>query len=108
MACDQPYVTSELLRQLIVQQQQTQKPMAASAYAGTVGVPALFVRLCFEELLSLGDKQGAKSLLTARPDETARVDFPEGVIDIDTPDDYGALDDRSISVAGVKERAPGL
>lgn len=91
LACDQPYVEGALLRQLVVQQQQTQKPMVASAYANTVGVPALFARCCFEELLSLGDEEGAKSLLTVRPDEVAWVDFPQGATDIDTPDDYKLL-----------------
>ena len=91
LACDQPHVDGALLRELIAAHQETQKPMVASTYADTVGVPALFARLCFEELLSLGDEQGAKSLLTARPDEVVRVDFPQGATDIDTLDDYQDL-----------------
>ncbi len=65
--------------------------MVASAYAGTLGIPALFTRACFDRLLSLGDKQGAKALLLAPPDAAASVDFPAGALDIDTPTDYQAL-----------------
>jgi molybdenum cofactor cytidylyltransferase len=91
LACDQPHVDAKLIRQLVVRHQQAQKPMVACAYAGTLGVPALFARACFDQLLSLGDEQGAKALLTAWPNDVARVDFPAGAIDIDAPDDYRDL-----------------
>lgn len=91
MACDQPHVNATLIRQLVARHEETQKPMIASAYAGTLGVPALFGRSCFEQLLSLADEQGAKVLLTARPNDVAQIDFPEGAIDIDTPEDWARL-----------------
>jgi molybdenum cofactor cytidylyltransferase len=91
LACDQPYVDSTLIRQLAARHQETQRPMVASAYAGTLGVPALFARSCFEQLLSLGDEQGAKVLLTARPTDVAQVDFPDGAVDVDTPEDWERL-----------------
>jgi molybdenum cofactor cytidylyltransferase len=91
LACDQPFVNSDLLRQLIAAQQTTGKPMAASAYAGTLGVPALFTRASFDRLLSLGDDEGAKRILTTEADEVAQIDFPRGVIDIDTREDLEAL-----------------
>lgn len=88
LACDQPHVDATLIRRLIARHQETQKPMVASAYAGTLGVPALFARECFEKLLLLGENEGAKTLLT---DQVERVNFPEGAIDIDTPPDYQEL-----------------
>lgn len=91
LVCDQPFLSVDLLRQLIAAQQETQKPMAASAYSGTLGVPALFTRACFAQLLSLGDGEGAKALLASRPNEVAQIDFPPGSIDIDTPGDFQAL-----------------
>ncbi len=98
LVCDQPFVGADVLRRLLAAQEETQKPMAASAYAGTIGVPALFTRVCFARLLSLGNKEGAKPLLTSRPAEVAQVDFPQGAIDIDTPGDFQALqDDHSVS-----------
>lgn len=88
---DQPHVDATLIRQLVARHQETQKPMVASAYAGTLGVPALFGRSCFEQLLLLGDEEGAKVLLSARPNEVAQVDFPEGAVDIDTSEDWARL-----------------
>ena len=91
LTCDQPYVSAELISRLIEEQTNSQREMVASAYAGTIGVPALFTYACFEKLLSLGDQQGAKALLLAQVDAVGRVDFAEGAIDIDTPEDYADL-----------------
>lgn len=91
LACDQPHIGTALIRQLATRHQETQQRMVASAYAGTLGVPALFARECFENLCSLGENEGAKTLLTTQLSQVARVNFPEGAIDIDTPADYEAL-----------------
>ncbi len=77
LACDQPHVEAGVIRRLIAQQQETQKPMVASAYAGTLGVPAMFSRTCFKELLSLSDQEGAKALLMTRPAMSQRSIFPK-------------------------------
>ncbi len=93
LTCDQPQVDAALLRKLIARHEQTQNPMVASAYAETIGIPAFFARVCFDNLLSLGNDVGAKALLTARPGEVASVAFPEGALDIDTPPDLQNLAD---------------
>ena len=87
-----------LLRSLVEKHQTTQKPAIGSAYAQTVGVPALFARSCFPVLLSLGDDAGAKSLLLSQPNDVATIAFPGGAIDIDTLDDY-----QKLSAAGTNE-----
>ena len=76
---------------LIAAQEKTRKPIVASSYADTLGVPALFDRSCFRRLLALPDDSGAKSLIAARPDDVATVLFEEGAIDIDTPEDFQRL-----------------
>lgn len=91
LACDQPHVGATLIRQLVARHEETQKPMVASAYAGTLGVPALFGRSSFEQLSLLGDDEGAKILFSARPNEVAQVDFPGGAVDLDTPGDWARL-----------------
>ena len=60
MTCDQPYVTAEVLEQLVAAFHQSHPPAVACAYAGTVGVPALFDRALFAELKALEHDQGAK------------------------------------------------
>lgn len=89
MVCDQPFVTRELISAI----RASGKSIAASAYAGTLGVPALFSREHFPKLLALPDTHGAKHLLTG-PD-VAAISFPAGKIDIDTPAQAALLDPRS-------------
>ena len=55
----------------------------ASAYAGTVGIPALFERGWFERLGALTGDRGAKSLLLERPDLRIDIDWPPGAHDRD-------------------------
>lgn len=84
--CDQPFLTSELFNQLIEAYRTSLKPIIACEYAGTVGIPALFDVRFFSELLSLQGDRGAKKLLMAHQDEVGCVPFPEGAIDLDTPE----------------------
>lgn len=90
LTCDQPHVSADLLRQLIAASRDGEN-MAASQYAGTIGIPALFPRRSFPELLALTGGNGAKSLLRKGADAVGCVPFPEGRIDIDTPADAGAI-----------------
>jgi molybdenum cofactor cytidylyltransferase len=91
LACDQPVVDASILGRLIAAWEETGRPIAASCYANTLGVPALFDRSCFEALLSLPDDSGAKSLIAARPGDIASIAFEDGAIDIDTPEDFANL-----------------
>jgi molybdenum cofactor cytidylyltransferase len=88
MVCDQPFVTAELLLELVNERQNTHKPMVASAYGGTLGIPALFDKSMFAQLLDLQGDTGAKKLIMEHPDDVAAVNFPEGDIDVDTEQEY--------------------
>ena len=92
LTCDQPFVNAAVLAQLIQLRLTTGKPIAASAYAETLGVPALFDRSCFPDLLRLKGDSGAKGIILARPHDVASFDFPAGEIDIDTAADYAKLE----------------
>jgi molybdenum cofactor cytidylyltransferase len=88
MLCDQPLVTSFHLNRLIAAYETTHPPAIASAYASMLGVPALFDRSLFPDLLSLNANVGAKYLIEQYGDRVYPVPFPEGAIDLDTPEDY--------------------
>jgi molybdenum cofactor cytidylyltransferase len=92
MVCDQPFLTTGHLRALIQKHIETAKPIAASKYAGTLGVPAYFSSAYFEELLRIRDDAGAKSIFKDHMSEIVPIEFPEGEIDIDTIDDVRKLD----------------
>jgi molybdenum cofactor cytidylyltransferase len=88
MLCDQPLVTSFHLNQLIAAYEVTHRPVIASAYANTLGVPALFSHSLFPDLLSLTANVGARYLIKEYSDRVYPVPFPEGAIDLDTREDY--------------------
>jgi molybdenum cofactor cytidylyltransferase len=89
--CDQPFVSTLLLNQLAASYQATQRPIIASAYANTIGVPALFDRSLFAKLLTLEAMVGAKYLFKQHAESVLQVPFPKGVIDLDTPAQYQQL-----------------
>jgi molybdenum cofactor cytidylyltransferase len=91
MVCDQPFVTDGLLLELINERQNTRKSIIASAYGGTLGIPALFDKSMFSQLLDLQGDTGAKKLIQQNADEVAVVNFPEGNIDVDTMGEYEEL-----------------
>lgn len=95
MLCDQPLVSSALLQTLISEKNKTGKAMAAAAYNNIKGVPALFDKILFDELLQLKGQEGARKILQRYPANIAAVDFPGGATDIDTPADYEALNRNS-------------
>lgn len=92
MTCDQPLLTPEVLRSLVAAYAATRPPAVACAYAGTVGVPALFDRSLFGELRALEGDQGAKRILQHHLGETVLVPFEPGAVDIDTPEDLRRLE----------------
>jgi molybdenum cofactor cytidylyltransferase len=91
LSCDQPFVTAAVLAQLIQLRLTSGKPIVASAYATTLGIPALFDRSCFPDLLRLKEDSGAKKIILARPHDAVSFDFPAGETDIDTVADYKKL-----------------
>jgi len=91
MVCDQPFVDENLLKKIIRVFQKTDAPIVACAYQNTLGVPALFHKNLFPELLALDAQAGAKRLIKKYESQTATVSFPEGAFDIDTRANYENL-----------------
>lgn len=88
--CDQPFVSCDIINQLVEAYYTTDRGIVASEYAGTLGVPALFSRRFFPELLNLKAAAGAKQVLNKYSDEVFPLSFA-GAVDIDTPEEYEQL-----------------
>jgi len=88
LVCDQPEITANHLQALIDEHQAGKNPIVASSYAGTAGVPALFDKTMFQELLGLDNSQGAQKIIRQHTDRLSTVSFPGAAIDLDTPEDY--------------------
>jgi molybdenum cofactor cytidylyltransferase len=91
LVSDQPLVEKELIKQLIARYGETGKTIIASSYSETLGVPAIFGRAHFRDLLTLRDDSGAKSIILSKRECVVEFPFPQGEIDIDTLADYERL-----------------
>jgi molybdenum cofactor cytidylyltransferase len=96
--CDQPFVTSEVIDRLVAAYEEKRPALVASRYESggeaTTGVPALFSRELFAELMELRGAEGAKRVITRHASEATHVSVPEASFDVDTPEDYRSLTAR--------------
>ncbi len=95
LLCDQPFLSAEILRQILEKYHDTGLPIVHCHYGEASGPPTLFHRSMFTYLLELKGGQGAKKVVDRFPDQVAFIDFPHGSLDIDTPEDYQQLIDAS-------------
>jgi molybdenum cofactor cytidylyltransferase len=93
LGCDQPRLAAGHLRALLAAFAAQDAPaIVASAYAGVRGIPAVFPRMVFPQLLALRGDQGARALLMRPACPLIELAFPGGEVDIDLPADLGRLD----------------
>lgn len=97
MLCDQPFVTREIIARLVAAHLETGRSIVASRYGGSYGVPALFGKAHFAELTTLEGDAGAKQVIQKHLPKVHLLSFPEGEIDIDTPDDLARLQSTDYS-----------
>jgi molybdenum cofactor cytidylyltransferase len=88
---DQVAVTVDDLKRLAAAWKGQESVIAAALYQRSPGVPAIFPRWCFQELLRIKGDQGAKQLLLRHASRVVHVPMPNAVIDIDTPEDLARL-----------------
>jgi molybdenum cofactor cytidylyltransferase len=96
MLCDQPHVTAEVISGLVAAHRATRRPVVASTYGGSFGVPALFGRALFAELARLEGPAGAKQVIERHASEAHLLPLPSGEVDIDTPDDFMRLTAKDV------------
>jgi len=96
MLCDQPHVTADIVSGLVAAHRATGRPVVASTYGGSFGVPALFSRTLFAELARLEGGAGAKQVIKRYASEAHFLPFPGGEVDVDTPDDFSRLTAKDV------------
>lgn len=87
---DQPFVDSSALRRMVAAFDEEHR-IIASAYDGTIGVPALFGREHFDDLQRLTGDHGAGSWLRSRRNEVTSLPLYSASLDIDSPSDLARL-----------------
>lgn len=90
--CDHPLVTVEQLDRLARIWTADPDRAAASAYNGTIGVPAILPRRLYPALLGLTGDTGAKSVLRQELRRLITLAVPEASLDVDTEESARELD----------------
>lgn len=88
---DQPFVGAAQINSFAEKFYQSKAPIIAAEYNQTVGVPALFAKELFDELVKLEGDQGAKMLMKSHQDSLIKIALPEAAFDIDTKEDFESL-----------------
>jgi molybdenum cofactor cytidylyltransferase len=83
LVVDQPSLTVAVVRRLCGAFDGATGRIVASAYAGTLGVPAIFERSRFPDLMALAGDRGAKPLFVRHAADVRQVPWPAGALDVD-------------------------
>jgi molybdenum cofactor cytidylyltransferase len=88
LLCDQPLVDSGILNLLLQKHLKGNKPLIASDYGHAMGPPVLVHKSKFSLFTEFEGKEGAKKILLENRSDLDLISFPEGIMDIDTPEDW--------------------
>lgn len=91
MLADQPHITFQYLNRLVKASKNNPSKIIASNYQGSVGVPAVFPKDYFNNLLNLQGDKGAKNFLLQHNSNVLKINSHQNLLDIDTPEDYQHL-----------------
>jgi len=91
---DQVELTTEHYQQLINRWKENPELIVCAQYDGQPGVPAIFPRHYFSDLVALEGEKGAKAILQQNISTLLMVKIPQAKIDIDTLDDWQAWCNR--------------
>jgi molybdenum cofactor cytidylyltransferase len=94
LVCDQPLLTTRHLKALSNFFLKEKQKAVASMYNSVAGVPAIFGKELFANLLKVADKTGAREVLKNLGNELKTISFEGGEIDLDTPEDYKKFTSR--------------
>ncbi|MEO9966691.1 MAG: nucleotidyltransferase family protein [Reichenbachiella sp.] len=91
LLCDQLHVTSQMLTELIFFHDESDHLITACGYDQSYGVPAIFNRKTFIDLLNLSGENGAKKVIHKHFKNVQVISYPDAQVDIDTPKDLALL-----------------
>jgi molybdenum cofactor cytidylyltransferase len=87
MLADQVAVTADDLKRLHAGWRRHPILIAAALYQGAPGLPAIFPRWAFTDLLSLRGERDPRGVLRKNIDRVVRIPMSNAGLDLDTPDD---------------------
>lgn len=87
VAGDQPLVKTEDLADLLTMGKNNPEKICCASYDNTIGIPALFPKIFYSELLALQDDRGAKRVLLDQAQNVLTLNTPGAAEDIDSLSD---------------------
>jgi molybdenum cofactor cytidylyltransferase len=88
LLADQPTIALADLKQMIYISANNPQKIIASDYEGFAGVPVLFPKKYFVDLINLEGDQGARNMLKGLGNEVQKYKHSAPIKDVDTPDEY--------------------
>ncbi|MCJ7466443.1 MAG: nucleotidyltransferase family protein [Maribacter sp.] len=89
--CDQPLFDVNYFKGMITAFQNQEKNIVATGYDKKAGVPAIFSRKYFKELLLLEKDHGARNIINANKKDIFVIDSHNRNVDVDTIEEYTRL-----------------
>jgi CTP:molybdopterin cytidylyltransferase MocA len=97
LLADQVAVTADDLRRLHASWRRHPVLIAAALYQGAPGLPAIFPRWAFTDLLALRGERDPRVVLRSNIDRVVRVPMSNAGFDLDTPEDLLQLESAQAS-----------
>lgn len=85
---DQVEISSDHLNQLLLKYFNHPDKIIAAQSVEIIGPPAIFPKIFFPLLASIGDRYGARKLIEAAAKDVLPFELTESAIDLDTQEDY--------------------
>src|SRR5580704_2566363 len=91
LLADQPWLNSEVIRRFLDRMNGQTDVIIAARYDGILGAPMMFGSDWFPQLKNLEGDQGARNLVSKEGDRVEVIDWSDGALDVDTPEDLASL-----------------
>jgi molybdenum cofactor cytidylyltransferase len=91
LLADQPWLNSEVIRRFLRRMNGETDVIISARYNGILGAPMMFGSSWFPQLKNLEGDQGARNLVSKEESRVEVIDWSEGAIDLDTPEDLAGM-----------------
>jgi CTP:molybdopterin cytidylyltransferase MocA len=91
LLADQPWLDSNVIRRFLDRMNGQTDVIISARYDGILGAPMMFGSDWFPQLKNLEGDQGARNLVPKEGGRVEVIDWSDGAIDLDTPEDLDGL-----------------
>jgi len=90
---DQPFISSEMINQLQIEYQNSDKKICLPAFQGKKGNPVIFNSYFYKQLMNVTGDMGGRHIIRDHPEQVLHVptNDPKELFDIDTKEDLARI-----------------